>query len=114
MRGGDRARGRLDRTIASLDVGAVDVGEQNEPVDVEVVATVSDLGDGGVHVRQRERGEQPEPAGVVDHRSTTLLVHLPCEVDGGGAVAEVHPGRRDRQQRRGDAQPVHHLHVLLG
>ena len=106
------AKDRLERRVAH--VGAADVGEQHEAVDVEVVAAVRDLGDRGVDVGQRERREQPEAAGMVDHRAPAGLVHLAGELDGGRAVAEVHTGRRDRQQRRGDAEPVHRRHVLVG
>ena len=66
-------------------VGAADVGEQHEAVDVEVVAAVRDLGDGGVDVGQRERGEQAEPAGMVDDGAPAGLVHLAGEVPSRGA-----------------------------
>ena len=71
--------------VGVAQVRPTDVREQDEPVDVEVVAAVGDLGDGGVDVRQRKRGEQPEPTGMVDHGPPTVLVHLAGEVDGGRA-----------------------------
>ena len=79
---------RFERRIT--DVGATDVGQQHEPIDIEMFTAVHDLGDGRIDVRQRERGQQPEPSGVVDHGATTVLVHFACEVDVGRAFAEVH------------------------
>ena len=61
----------------------------------------------GVDVRERERAEQPEATRVVDDRASTGFVHLAGEVDRGRVVGEVDAGRRDRQQRRGDPEPVH-------
>ena len=86
------------------EVGPVDVGEQDEPVDVEVVDAVRDLGDRGVDVRKRERAEQPEAAGVVDDRASAGLVHLAGQVARGRLVGEVDARGRDRQERRGDAR----------
>ena len=102
VRRSSSSKDRFERLVAHVD--ATDVGEQNEPIDVQMVAAVGDLCDGGVHVRQRKGGEQPESSAVIDHGATTLLVDLACEVNGGRSVAEVDPGRRDRQQRRGDAE----------
>ena len=106
------AEDRLERGVAQ--VGPADVGEQREAVDVEVVAAVRDLGDGRVDVGQRERGEQAEPSGMVDDGASTGLVHLAGEVPSRWLVGEVHAGRRDRQQRRRDPEPVHHRDVLVG
>ena len=103
---------RFERLVAHVD--ATDVGEQNEPVDVQMVTAVGDLCDSGVHVRQRKGGKQPESSAVVDHGTATLLVDLACEVNRGRSVAEVDAGRRDRQQGRGDAESVHDLEVLDG
>ena len=70
-----------------------------------------DLGDRGVDIRQRERAEQTEAAGVVDDRAPTGLVHLTGQVAGRGVVGEVDARGRDRQQRGGDPEPVHQRDV---
>ena len=96
------------------EVGPADVGEQDEPVDVEVVDAVRDLGDRGVDVRKRERAEQTEATRMVDDRAPAGLVHLAGEVARGRrSSARWTPGRRDRQERRGDPEPVHQRDVLL-
>ena len=102
------AEDRRERSVA--EVGAADVGEHREAVDVERVAAVRDLGDGRVDVGQRERGEEPEASGVVDDGAAAFLVHLAGE----RRRREVHAGRRDRQQRRRDPEPVHRSDVLVG
>jgi hypothetical protein len=50
---------------------------------------------------------------MVHHGAPTDLVHLASEIPRGGLVTEVDAGRRDRQERRGDAQAVHRVHVFL-
>ena len=55
---------RLERRVA--EVGAADVGEQDDAVDAELVVAVRDLVDAPRDVGQRQRGEQAEPAGVGD------------------------------------------------
>ena len=96
------------------EVGPADVGEQDEPVDVELVDAVRDLGDRGVDVGQRQRAQQTEATGVVDDGSPAGLVHLAGQVGRGRVVGEVDARRRDRQERGGDPQAVHQRHVLLG
>ena len=81
---------RLPRRIT--EVGAADVGEQREPVHVEVIAAVGDLGDGGIDVGQRQRGEQPEPPRMVHHGAPTDLVHLASE------ISEQRPRHRSRRR----------------
>ena len=103
---------RIPRRVA--EVGAVDVGEQDEPVDVEVVDAVRDLGDRGVDVGKRERAEQTEATGMVDDRASAGLVHLAGQVARRGVVGEVDARGRDRQERGGDPEPVHERDVLVG
>ena len=61
-------------------VGAADVREEHEAVGLELAAAVRDLGDGGIDVRQGQRCQQAESAGVVDDRPATGLVHLARQV----------------------------------
>ena len=80
---------RRERRVAH--VGAAHVGEQHEAVDAQMVVAMPDLGDRLVHVGKRKRGQQSEPAGVVDDRLAAGLVDGPGEVD----VAEPNTGRGD-------------------
>ena len=57
------------------EIGAADVGQQGDAVDVEAVVAVGDLGDRPVHVGDRQRSELPEPARMVDDGAVALLVH---------------------------------------
>ena len=72
-----------------------------------------DLGDRGVDVRKWQRAEQTEATRVIDDRAPAGLVHLAGQVTRGRRVGEVDARCRDRQERRGDPQAVHHRHVLV-
>ena len=50
------------------EVRPADVGEHGDAVGVQLVEGDGDLGEGAVDVGQRERGEQSEPAGMVQRR----------------------------------------------
>jgi hypothetical protein len=84
------AEHRRERGVSQ--VGAADIGEHREARDVEAITAVRDLGECSIHVRQRKRSQEPEPAGVVDGGATARFVHLAGEVDSGRTVAEVHTG----------------------
>ncbi len=96
------------------EIGAADVGEQDEPVDVEGVDAVRDLGDGRIDIREWERTQEPEATGMVDDRAAAGLVHLAGQIARRGLVGQVDAGGRDRQERAGDPEAVHERHVRFG
>ena len=94
------------------EVGPVDVGEQDEPVDVEVVGAVRDLGHRGVDIRKWERAQQTEATGVVDDRAPAGLVDLAGQVTvRGRPSARWTPGVEIDRSDAGDPQAVHQRHV---
>ena len=48
------------------------------------------------------------------HDVFSLLVDLPGQCPGRRVISEVHPGGRDREQARGDSEPVHEREVRFG
>jgi len=87
------------------EVCAVVVGDQDEPVRVEVVERMVDLGEGGVGLAQRQGRQQPEPGGLFGHDLGAVVVGCPCLRC--GQVA------RNRQQLYSDSPRIHELDGFL-
>lgn len=81
---------RVEALVAEVDT--VRVRQQGHAVGVEFVEGESDLLQRAVHVRQGQRHEVAEAAGVVSGQCGGVLVDLPGEETGRLVVTEVHAG----------------------
>src|ERR1051326_2201304 len=82
---------------------------QLDAVGLELVERVGDLGEGTVDVRQRHRGEMPEPRRMSRAELGGMLVDRAREPPRLVGADVMQPGRREREHRRGDAVLVHLL-----
>ncbi|CAM5540434.1 hypothetical protein SANTM175S_10844 [Streptomyces antimycoticus] len=94
--------------VGVAEVAAVGVGHQDDAVGTQGVQRVRGLGQGGVHVGQRNAGEVAEAAGVVPDDIGAVLVDRAGEVARLCVAAQVDAGGGDRQYAGGDALLVHH------
>ena len=83
------------------------VGQQHDAVGLQGIERVGEFGQARLDIRQRQGGEQAEARGVGADRLGSRLVHRAGEGACRRAVAEMHAGRGDRQDRRRDVEPVH-------
>ena len=64
----------------------MDVGQNHQPVGVQLVQCIGGLGERGVRVEQRESGEVTEAIGPVLDDFGGVFVHTPGAVAGCGGV----------------------------
>ena len=98
---------RLKARIAQIAAGVV--GQQYDPVREQGVQGVLGLRQGALHVRQRERREEPEPLRPGGDHLCTVFVDLPRPPPCLRSVPEVHAGRGQGQDAGLHVVPVHEL-----
>jgi len=94
-----------ERGIAEVDASLI--GVEGDALGGERVEGVTRLEHRALDVRQRQRGEMPEPALVRPLEAGPLLVDSPREGARHGRVPEMNARRPDRQHRARDTEPIH-------
>ncbi len=102
---------RIERGLARP---AVDIAREDADAVGAELRAVLDLGERAVEVRQRDRGEEAEAAGMGALHPGHELVAVAREHAGVGVVAPPDAGRRDRAQGCRDAVLVHRRKRALG
>jgi hypothetical protein len=96
------------------EVRPADVGQQRDAVEPEDVERVTQLGERGVDVGQRQHGQPGEALGRRRDELGGALVDQAGELVGQPLVAEEDAGRRQRHDRGVDVVALHELVGGLG
>ena len=89
--------------------------QQADAIDLQRIECIFDFLQTAFDIRQRQYGEQPEPALVrSDHLRGGIFVHLASQTPGFIDVAKPDAGRRLREHRRNNAGFLHLRKIAFG